>query len=222
MILVFIKSIKMVYILLNLNKTFIYISSTFILKLSYKILYKMKWMEILRNFITVIIAIFLLSFTFSVDNAQAELTNASAFKFKSRVNNGTWQDNTTVSTHSSAAWYAIGKLNATSSNIHVSSSSSPNINVRSIASHKDGWFGYWSPNLNNAVSGGTIYYNVQTTTAKNFTQCNYNKLALHEFGHAMGMVHQDAANFTVMKQGQYCYSDYSSLDKDNLIYQYGR
>lgn len=149
-------------------------------------------------------------------------TDASAFNFKSRVNNGTWQDNTTVATHSNAAWNAVGKLNATSSNIHLSSSSSPNINVRSIASHKDGWYGLWSGNLNNAPSGGIIYFNIQSTTAADFTQCNYNKLALHEFGHAMGMKHQEKGDFTVMKQGKYCYNDYTDIDKNNLKYQYGR
>ncbi|WP_142393278.1 matrixin family metalloprotease [Alkalicoccus urumqiensis] len=163
-----------------------------------------------------------LLFVTPVTATANDLTGSAAYDFVSNVPTGTWDNATSNSAHSSAFSHAVSQLNDVTSGINLSlTTSGQNITARSTSGSADGYYGLWSPNSSGASSGGTIYINATSTSADNFIACNYNKTAMHEFGHAMGLTHQNnATSTTVMKQGQFCFNDYTQLDKNNLRYQY--
>ncbi|EAD1138815.1 matrixin family metalloprotease [Listeria welshimeri] len=167
---------------------------------------------------TAFIIILSFIFTTSVNVQAADLKNGSAFMFKlsdpkSKFNNGA-----TVSTHKKAFDTAFSKMNATSSKINlVRSSSGPTIRTRSTNS-KESWYGL----MEGGSKGSLLSINIRTTTKDKFTQANYNKTAMHEMGHALGLKHQSSSTSSLMKQGKYTYSDYTTLDKNNLKYKYGK
>ncbi|MGY3834401.1 matrixin family metalloprotease [Listeria ivanovii subsp. ivanovii] len=153
------------------------------------------------------------------DNVYAaDLKNNSAFMFKlsdpkSKFNNGA-----TVSSHKKAFDTDFSKINATSSKINlVRSGNGPTIRTRSTNS-KESWYGL----MEGGAKGSLLSINIRTTSKDKFSQANYNKTALHEMGHALGLKHQSSSTNSLMKQGKYSYGDYTSLDKNNLKYKYGK
>lgn len=76
--------------------------------------------------------------------------------------------------------------------------------------------------MEGGAKGSLLSINIRTTSKDKFSQANYNKTALHEMGHALGLKHQSSSTNSLMKQGKYSYGDYTSLDKNNLKYKYGK
>ncbi|WP_139490376.1 matrixin family metalloprotease [Brevibacillus dissolubilis] len=53
-----------------------------------------------------------------------------------------------------------------------------------------------------------------------YSTANRHKTTVHEFGHSLGLMHQDSATDSVMKQGLYTYTNPTSLDISNLQWKY--
>ncbi|EBF5128795.1 matrixin family metalloprotease [Listeria monocytogenes] len=165
-----------------------------------------------------IVIILSITYTTTLTSNAADLRNGSAFSFKLSDPKGKFNNGATISAHKKAFDTAYAKINASSSRIKlVRSGSGPTIRTRST-SKRDEWYGQMSGNS----KGSTITINKYTTTRDKFNQANYNKTALHEMGHAFGMKHQSSSSITVMKQGKYAYNDYTTLDKNNIKYKYGK
>ncbi|MBC2325053.1 matrixin family metalloprotease [Listeria booriae] len=148
----------------------------------------------------------------------ADLKNGSAFSFKFADPKGYFTNGAQITAHKNAFENAFSKMNNVSSKIKlIRNGSSPAIRTRS-QNTKQEWYGLWD----GGRYAGTISLNKYTTTRDKFTSANYNKTALHELGHALGLKHQSASSASLMKSGKYAYNDYTTLDKNNLKYQYGK
>ncbi|HHQ1232739.1 TPA: matrixin family metalloprotease [Listeria innocua] len=178
----------------------------------------MKQSKKIWKVVAAIVIIFSITFTTALTTNAADLRNGSAFSFKLRDPKGKFNNGATVSSHKKAFDTAFAKINASSSKIKLMrSGSGPIIRTRSTST-RDEWYGQMSGNS----KGSTLTINKYTTTRDKFNQANYNKTALHEMGHAFGMKHQSSRSSSVMKQGKYSYNDYTTLDKNNLKYKYGK
>ncbi|EKY3940813.1 TPA: matrixin family metalloprotease [Listeria innocua] len=178
----------------------------------------MKQSKKIWKVVAAIVIIFSITFTTALTSNAADLRNGPAFSFKLRDPKGKFNNGATVSSHKKAFDTAFAKINASSSKIKLMrSGSGPIIRTRST-SIRDEWYGQMSGNS----KGSTLTINKYTTTRDKFNQANYNKTALHEMGHAFGMKHQSSRSSSVMKQGKYSYNDYTTLDKNNLKYKYGK
>ncbi|MBC2114697.1 matrixin family metalloprotease [Listeria innocua] len=165
-----------------------------------------------------IVIILSITFTTTLTSNAADLRNGSAFTFKLSNPKGKFNNGATVSSHKKAFDTAFAKINASSSRIKlVRSGSGPTIRTRST-NKRDEWYG----KMSGSSKGSMLTINKYTTTRDKFSQANYNKTALHEMGHAFGMKHQSSRSSSVMKQGKYSYNDYTTLDKNNLKYKYGK
>ncbi|MGL4820419.1 MAG: matrixin family metalloprotease, partial [Bacilli bacterium] len=151
--------------------------------------------------------------------AQAgDLVGDSAFFGKNNYAiSGKYIINSTYSTHSTAFTNAISKINNVSNaNINLTPTYQyENLRMVSINSSSLDYYGL----TNFSTSFASINMNEYSTSRDFFTQANYNKVALHEVGHAFGLEHQETGTNSVMKQGQYSYTDYTSLDKSNIAYK---
>ncbi|ADC52403.1 Xaa-Pro aminopeptidase (plasmid) [Alkalihalophilus pseudofirmus OF4] len=150
----------------------------------------------------------------NIDSAGAELKNADAFSFKGDPNRP-FENAATVTAHKNAYEHAFVTINKISGINLKRGGSGSRIYARSTNSSSS-WYGLWQGNAN----GGTIQINSRTTQRDNFTTSNYRKLALHELGHGMGMKHQLSPTVSVMRQGKMTYTDYTTLDKNNLRWRY--
>lgn len=179
---------------------------------------KMKQSKKGLKVITALFIILSITFTTTLTSNAADLKNGSAFSFKLGDPKGRFNNGATISSHKKAFDTAFAKINASSSRIKlIRSGSGPIIRTRSTNT-RDEWYGQMS----GTSKGSTLTINKYTTTRDKFSQANYNKTALHEMGHAFGMKHQTSSSSSVMKQGKYSYNDYTTLDKNNLKYKYGK
>lgn len=166
--------------------------------------------------ILIIFAIFMGSQEFQA--SAADLKNNNAFSFKFADSKGYFTNGAQIPAHKNAFENAFSKMNNLSSKIKfVRNGSNPVIRTRSQDTKQE-WYGLWQ----GSKYAGTISINKYTTTRDKFSAANYNKTALHELGHALGLRHQSASSPSVMKSGQYAYNDYTTLDKNNLKYRYGK
>ncbi|MBH9965874.1 Xaa-Pro aminopeptidase [Rossellomorea oryzaecorticis] len=152
-----------------------------------------------------------------------ELRNADAFSGKNYYYSSTgYYNNASYSSHRSAFSNAASKMNAvanTSISLHTTSGSKSDpieINMYSVNSSSYDWYGY----ANYDTGYATLRINEYVCKNDGFSQSNYNKVALHELGHAYYAVHQHSSVSSVMKQGKYSYTDYTTLDKSNFAYKY--
>lgn len=178
----------------------------------------------ISKIILLIIGVFILYVSLGTQTVNAKgLKKEKAFhKGKAAyVSMGFILINTKYSKHNTAFVNAKRKINKISgARINLMESMGPdgayNIVMSSVNTKKYDWYGYCSWNSRFA----STRLNEYTMSKKKFKQAHYNKVALHELGHAMYMKHQKSNVSSVMKQGKYAYNDYTKLDKDNLKWKY--
>jgi len=179
---------------------------------------KNKFAKLILGILTVTIL-----FTLSSVSVEAAKFNADAFSRSKnpRASQLVFFNGADGGNHFNAFNYGRDKMHSTSSNININRTTdrhSANI-IASSSNAQDTWFGLIRYVGN---SDSNIMLHRTNTTNAGFTTANYRKTAMHEFGHALGLDHQDSPTVSVMRSGKLTYSDYSTLDKSNLTWRYGR
>lgn len=156
-------------------------------------------------------------------NGDYALTGQEAFSGKNLYySNAVYNNRASYASHKSAFNFAVSKMNAipyTSINLYAGAGTKANplrIDMSSVNSASYDWYGQAAYNSGFA----TLRINEDSTSDAGFIQSNYNKTAMHELAHAFYARHQHSSVSSVMKQGKYSYSDYTTLDKSNFGTKY--
>ena len=134
----------------------------------------------------------------------------------------------------SAATYAIGKLNATSSKLNITSTGTSSSNFKfSVGTwHFDAnAMNFNSPILNNQIVSSEIMF--YDDTVKGYSDNSLRHVALHELGHTIGLIDQNHPQGQHLKDhsvmwyqhipGQFtAFQDYQEFDIHNIHWKYGK
>lgn len=157
-------------------------------------------------------------------NVKAVKTQSDAFDFwYPYASNSTWINLATQPDHKNAFQHAANHFNQING-IYLSSVGQINFAKIITRTNTDNvtWWGQKSGN----PGYQTIEINYDRTRLDQFSRSNYRWLALHEFGHALGLSHQTNRNAaSVMRQQTadkkpYAMTDLGATDKSNLRWRY--
>lgn len=178
-------------------------------------------MEKLKKLILVLFtACFISMFIMPTIQADAALRDGNAYSFRLYSPRGTWRPMSTNAEVNSLWQTGFSRANQSSSGISLTrvSSGTPTIFTYEQTSSSYDWVGHYSGSTN----GGVGYLHLRNMNSLNFTAMQKRKVAIHEVGHALGLRHQSSSINSVMRQGRMTANDFTTIDKNNIIWGYGR
>lgn len=187
-----------------------------------------------KKFVGVTLAVGMLAFTSGA--AVAALSGSSAFfgggLTAAKIGNMTYWESSTVSANGYASyasdarndWQGISNADVDYSN----ASSESTATIRSYAGNYGldyagrivPYSGGREASTNSTWDMVQIILNDYYMDSYGYSNANRHKTTIHEFGHSLGLVHQDSATDSVMKQGLYTYTNPTSLDVSNIQWKY--
>lgn len=151
-------------------------------------------------------------------DVQAERRDADAFNHLiTSPRSIYWQNNATLSSHRNAFQNAINRSNQLNGIKFYSTNNDNLAQVRAYTMYGGGGnWGYWERRSN------YHYVAISDSSTEGFSTNQFRWVALHEIGHALGLVHQRQSIASVMRSGggPYSYTDYTNLDRRNLNWGY--